>query len=455
MICTGRSDFPNQVNNVLCFPYIFRGALDVGATAINEEMKMAAVRAIAALAREEPSDVAARAYSGETPIFGPEFLIPSAFDPRLILRIAPAVAQAAMDSGVATRPIEDMAAYIDRLNRFVFRSGLVMKPVFSAARTATANRVIFADGEDERVLRAAQVVLEEGIARPILIGRPQVVDVRLRRYGLRIKPGKDFEIINPEDDPRYRDYVDLLVNLGGRRGMTPEAARTLVRTNTTVIASLALVRKEADAMICGLEGRFEKHLRNVSLIIGSTPGLFDLSALSMLISRRGVTFFTDTYVSVDPSAEEIAEIALLASEEIRRFGIEPKVALLSHSNFGSRDSTSALKMRKASALLREMAPGLEADGEMHGDSALSEVMRNRVYPNSSLKGEANLLVFPNLDSANIALNTIKEMTDALHVGPILLGTALPAHILTPSVTSRGVVNMTALAVVEAAQRAAQ
>ncbi len=452
MICTGRSDFPNQVNNVLCFPYIFRGALDVGATAINEEMKMAAVRAIAGLAREEPSDVAARAYSGETPIFGPDFLIPSPFDPRLILRIAPAVAEAACKTGVATRPIEDMAAYIDRLTRFVFRSGLVMKPVFSAARAATAKRVVYADGEDERVLRAAQVVLEEGIAKPILIGRPHVIDVRLRRYGLKIRPGTDFEIVNPEDDPRYRDYVDLLIRLGGRRGVTQEAARTMVRTNNTVIAALSMMRDEADAMICGLEGRFERHLRNVDLIIGRRADVRDLSALSMLISQRGVTFFTDTYVTVDPSAQEIAEMTMLASEEIRRFGMTPKAALLSHSNFGSRDSASALKMREAAAILKEIAPDLEADGEMHGDSALSAALRQRVYPHSSLKDEANLLVFPSLDAANIALTTVKAMMDALHVGPILLGTARPAHILTPSVTSRGVVNMTALAIVEASSK---
>ncbi|WP_127598747.1 NADP-dependent malic enzyme [Nitratireductor alexandrii] len=451
MICTGRSDFPNQVNNVLCFPYIFRGALDVGATAINEDMKMAAVQAIAALAREEPSDVAARAYSGETPTFGPEFLIPSPFDPRLILRIAPAVAKAACESGVAGRPISDMDAYIDRLNRFVFRSGLVMKPVFSAARRAAAKRVIYADGEDERVLRAAQVVVEEGIAQPILIGRPHVIEVRLRRYGLRIRPGADFDLVNPEDDPRYRDYVDLLIRVAGRRGVTQEAARTMVRTNNTVIAALALIRGEADAMICGLEGRFERHLRNVGLIVGHKPGVRDLSALSMLIMQRGVTFFTDTYVSVEPSAEEIAEMTVLAAAEIRRFGIEPKAALLSLSNFGSRDTASTLKMRKAAGLIAELAPELEADGEMHGDSALSEMLRQRVYPHSRLKGEANLLVFPDLDAANIALTTIKQLTDALHVGPILLGAARPAHILTPSVTSRGVVNMTALSVVEASQ----
>ena len=452
MICTGRSDFPNQVNNVLCFPYIFRGALDVGATAINEEMKMAAVRAIAALAREEPSDVAARAYSGETPTFGADFLIPSPFDPRLILRIAPAVARAAMESGVAARPIGDTDAYVEKLNRFVFRSGLVMKPVFSAAKSSGGKRVIYADGEDERVLRAAQIVIEEGIAQPILIGRPQVISSRLERFGLRVRPGTDFELVDPADDPRYRDYVDLLIKRTGRRGVTPEAARTMVRTNTTVIAALAMCREDADAMICGLEGRFERHLRNVDLIIGRRTGVRDLSALSMLIAQRGVTFFSDTYVTVDPSADEIAEMTMLAATEIRRFGIAPKAALLSHSNFGSRDSASAMKMRQATAILHRLAPELEADGEMHGDSALSEILRQRVFPDATLTGEANLLVFPNLDAANIALTTVKTMTDALHVGPILLGTARPAHILTPSVTSRGVVNMTALAVVEAAQK---
>ncbi|MHA6684571.1 NADP-dependent malic enzyme [Mesorhizobium sp. A556] len=457
MICTGRSDFPNQVNNVLCFPYIFRGALDCGASAINEEMKMAAVRAIAALAREEPSDVAARAYSGETPIFGPEFLIPSPFDPRLILRIAPAVAKAACDTGVATRPITDMAAYIDKLNRFVFRSGLVMKPVFSTAKASTTKRVIYADGEDERVLRAAQVVLEEGIAEPILIGRPHVVEVRLKRHGLRIRPGVDFELINPEDDPRYRHYVDLFIELGGRRGITQEAARTMVRTHTTVIASLALKRGDADAMLCGLEGRFARHLRNVDLIIGPRTGIKDheLSTLSMLISQRGVLFLTDTHVCVDPTAEKIAEMTILAADEIRRFGIEPKAALLSLSDFGSRDTPSTLKMRKAAALLAHLAPELQCDGEMHADTALSSALRQRVYPHSRLKGEANLLVFPTLDAANITLTALQATLDALHVGPILLGTDKPAHILTPSVTSRGVVNMTALAVVEATQKAAQ
>ena len=449
MICTGRSDFPNQVNNVLCFPYIFRGALDCGASTINEEMKMAAVRAIAGLAREEASDVAAKAYSGDTPVFGPDYLIPSPFDPRLILRIAPAVAKAAADSGVATRPVADMEAYLDKLNRFVFRSGLLMKPLFAAAKTAEKKRVIFAEGEDERVLRATQVLIEDEIARPILIGRPDIIETRLKRFGLRIRPDKDFEVTNPHDDPRYRDYVDLYFSLVGRKGINPEAARTMVRTNATVIGALAVRRGDADALICGVEGRYAKHLRDVRQVIGLDDGVRAFSALSLLISQRGATFFTDTYVSLNPSAEEIAETTLMAAKEIRRFGITPRAALLSLSNFGSRDCESARKMREAIGLIRELDPELEADGEMHGDSAISEILRNRVMPDSHLTGEANLLVFPTLDAANITLGVVKTMMDALHVGPILLGGAKPAHILTPSVTSRGVVNMATLAVVEA------
>jgi malate dehydrogenase (oxaloacetate-decarboxylating)(NADP+) len=449
MICTGRSDFPNQVNNVICFPYIFRGALDCGARTINEEMKMAAVRAIAALAREEVSDVAARAYSGETPVFGPNYLIPSPFDQRLILRIAPAVARAAAETGVATRPIADFDAYLDQLNRFVWRSGFIMKPIFAAAKNAEKKRVIFAEGEDERVLRAAQVLLEEEIAKPILIGRPQIIETRLKRYGLRIRPNTDFEVINPEDDPRYRDYVDDYFRIVGRKGVIPEAARTIVRTNQTVIGALAVKRGEADALICGVEGRYAKHLRDVSQIIGKKPGVLDFSGLSLLISQRGATFFTDTYVTFDPTPEEVAEMTVMAAKEIRRFGITPRAALVSHSNFGSRDSDSAYKMRRAMDIVRELDPTLEADGEMHGDAAISETLRQRVMPNSTLSGEANLLVFPNLDAANITMGVVKTMTDSLHVGPILLGAAMPAHILSPSATSRGVVNMAALAVVEA------
>lgn len=452
MVCTGRSDQPNQVNNVLCFPYIFRGALDVGATAINEEMKLAAVNAIAGLAREEPSEALPQSSASDPVTFGPNYIIPSPFDPRLILRIAPAVAQAAMDSGVATRPILDIGAYVDRLHRLVFRSGVVMQSVFATARAQkTAKRVIYAEGEDERVLRAAQVAIEEGIAEPILVGRPQVVEARLQRYGLKIRPGRDFDIINPEDDPRYRDYVELYLSLTSRQGVTPDAARTIVRTNATVIAALAVARDEADAMLSGLEGRYGSHLKAIKQIIGKAPGVGEYSALSLLLTLQRVLFFADTYVNVDPGSAQISAMVKLAANEIRRFGIEPKVALVSHSNFGSRDSTSAEKMREVAAALALDAPDLEIDGEMHGDAALSQMLRDRVHPNSRLKDAANLLVFPNLDSANITLNVLKEVTDALHIGPILLGTARPAHILTPSVTSRGVVNMTAFAAVQAHQ----
>jgi len=452
MICTGRSDYPNQVNNVICFPYLFRGALDVGAQQINDAMKIAAVRAIAALAREEPSDVVAAAYGGQVATFGPDYLIPTPFDQRLILRIAPAVARAAMETGVATRPIADFEAYYDRLNSFVLRSGLIMKPMIAAAK-ADRRRIIYAEGEDERVLRAAQIILEEELATPILIGRPQAVASRAERYGLRIRPGRDFELVNPEDDPRYRDYVDDYFALVGRRGVTLEAARTAVRTNTTVIGALAVRRGEADALICGVEGRFARHLRDIRNIIGQVEKVQDLATLSLLISSRGAIFLTDTYVSLDPSAEEIAETTRLAADHIRRFGLAPKAALLSHSNFGSIDSDSARKMRAALDILSRSCPDLEVDGEMHGDTALSEELRRRLMPVSRLTGEANLLVFPTLDAANIALNLLKVTTDALHVGPILLGSAMPAHILTPSVTSRGVVNMTALAAVEAQVRA--
>ena len=454
VIGTGRSDYPNQVNNVLCFPYIFRGALDVGATTINEEMKHAAVRAIANLAKEEPSEVAARAYGGVSHTFGPQYVIPSPFDQRLILRIAPAVARAAMETGVATRPIEDFDAYQDRLNRFVFRSGFVMKPIIEAAREKMT-RIIYADGEDERVLRAAQVLIEDRLGQPILIGRPDVIDVRARRFGLKIRPGRDFECVNPQDDPRYRDYVDLFFSLVGRKGVNPEVARTIVRTNTTVIGALAVKRGDADALICGLDGRFVKHLRDVQTIIGVAEGVRDYSTLSMLINTTGAYFLADTYVTDNPGAEEIAEMTVLAANHIRRFGITPRAALLSHSNFGSRDTESAKKMRRAVELVWQMAPELEADGEMHGDAALSEVIRQRVMPNTRLPGDANLFVFPSLDAANIALTLVKVMTDALHVGPILLGAAQPAHVLTPSVTSRGVVNMSALAAVEAQDWLAQ
>ena len=448
LICTGRSDYPNQVNNVLCFPYIFRGALDVGASTINEEMKGAAVRAIAALAREAPSDVVARAYGGVARTFGAESLIPSPFDPRLILRIAPAVAKAAMDTGVARQPVDDIEAYADSLGRFVFRSGFIMKPLFSAAKE-NPKRVIYAEGEDERVLQAVQAVVEEGIAQPILIGRPAVVEARLKRFGLSMKIGREFELVNPEDDPRYRDYVSTFVEVAGRKGITPDSARTLVRTNTTVIGSLMLVRGDGDALLCGLEGRFRSNLRHITDIVGLAPGSHELSAMSLMITSKGAYFMADTHVRPDPTAEELAEMTISCAGHVRRFGIVPKVALLSHSDFGSADTASARKMRAALKLIRGMAPDLEIDGEMEADKALSQVIREHVFPHSTLDGEANLLVMPNLDAANIAFQFVRMLADALPVGPILIGPLKPVHILTPSVTARGIVNMTAVAVVEA------
>ena len=448
MICTGRSDFPNQVNNVLCFPYIFRGALDVGAHKINEEMKKAAVKAIAGLAHETTSDVVARAYGGEARPFGPKSLIPSPFDPRLILRIAPAVAQAAMDSGVAGRPLEDIQAYTESLDRFVHRSGLIMKPLFSKAKE-NPKRVIYAEGEDERVLRAVQAIVEDKVALPILVGRPRVVETRLKRFGLSIKLGRDFELIDPEDDPRYRSFVQTYLEVAGRKGITPDAARTLVRTNSTIIGAVAVRRGDADALICGLEGRFETRLRIIRDVIGLQPGIKQLAAMSLIITNEGPYFLTDTHVRQNPTAEEIAEIALASAGHVARFGITPKIALLSHSDFGQSDSASAVKMREALALIEERDPSLQVDGEMQADSALSETVRDRVLPGSRLKGSANVLVFPNLDAANIAFQFAKVLADALPVGPLLIGPAKPAHILTPSVTARGIVNVTAAAVVEA------
>lgn len=448
MICSGRSDYPNQVNNVLCFPHIFRGALDVGATTINEEMKLAAVEAIAELAREAPSDVAARAYGGEAPTFGSASLIPNPFDPRLILRIAPAVARAAIESGVASRPIVDFATYLERLNRFVFRSGLIMKPVFAQAKTST-QRIVYAEGEDERILRATQVVVEEGLARPILVGRPPVIEARLKRFGLSLRPGEHFDLVNPDDDPRFRDYVLSYIEAAGRRGVTPEAARTIVRTNATVIAALSVRRGEADAMLCGVEGRYMSHLAHIRDIIGLGHGVQQMAALSLVITAKGAYFLADTQVATEPTAEDIADMAVMAAAHVRRFGLEPKIAMVSHSDFGSYDSVSSRKMRRACALLAESHPDLEVEGEMHGDSALSPAHRERVFPHSRLHGEANVLIMPNLDAANIAYQMIKILADALPVGPILMGAAKPAHILTPSTTPRGIVNMTAVAAVEA------
>jgi malate dehydrogenase (oxaloacetate-decarboxylating)(NADP+) len=444
MVCTGRSDYPNQVNNVLCFPFIFRGALDVGATTINEEMKLAAVRAIAQLAHEPGLEVSP---TGSPAVYGPDHIIPNPFDQRLILRIAPAVAKAAMDSGVAKRPIADFEAYRDNLNRFVFRSGLVMKPIIDRAR-GQDRRIVFADGEDERVLRATQVLLQERIALPILIGRPAVIEARLERFGLNLTPGRDFEVINPEDDPRYRDYVGLFHSLVGREGVTPDTARTIVRTNTTVIAALAVRRGEADGMICGLQGQYIKHVRDIRSVLGLQDGLNDFAGLSMLIMPRGAFFLADTYVHIDPTPDEIVSIALQARDHLRRFAIEARVALLSYSNFGSRDGESAHKMRTAYRKLKAIAPDLIVEGEMQGDLALNGELRERYIPDTILKGEANLLLFPNLDAANLSMTLLKDMTNALSVGPLLMGPRSPAHILAPSTTSRGIVNLAAIAATE-------
>jgi malate dehydrogenase (oxaloacetate-decarboxylating)(NADP+) len=451
MLCTGRSDYPNQVNNVLCFPYIFRGALDVHATTINEAMKLAVVDAIATLAREAPSEVVARAYGGDVPLYGKNSLIPSPFDPRLILRIAPAVARAAMESGVAKKPIEDFDAYQEKLERTVFRSGFIMKPLMAAAK-ANPKRVIYSDGEDERVLRAVQSVVEEGIAHPTLIGRRAVVEKRLVQFGLSLAIDRDFALIDPENDPRYNDYVGTLLAVAGRHGINPTTARTLVRTNNTVIGALAVKRGEADALLCGLGGRFASRLQYVKDIIGLAPGASDYSAVSLMITSKGAFFIADTHVRRDPTAAEIAETTLLCAVHVRRFGLKPKIALVSHSDFGTDDAPSALKMRAALNLIRNAEPDLEVDGEMQADSALSQEVRNRVLPGSRLKGEANVLIMPDLPSANIAFQLTKMMADALPVGPILLGAARPVHILTPSITARGIANMTAVAVAEAQQK---
>jgi malate dehydrogenase (oxaloacetate-decarboxylating)(NADP+) len=440
------------VNNVLCFPFIFRGALDVGATTINEEMKVATVRALADLTHAEiPAEVAS-AYGAEGLRFGPEYLIPKPLDPRLIEKVAPAVAKAAMDSGVATRPIEDFEVYRQNLQRFVFRSGLIMKPIFQRAKE-DPKRVIYAEGEDERVLRAVQVVVDEGLAQPILVGRPDVVATRVQRLGLRIRPGEDVPLINPQDDPRFRTYWQTYHELMERKGVSSEAAREIVRTRNTVIGALAVKLGDADAMICGTNGRYRRQLEHILDVLGMAENVHDCSAISLVILPSGSFFIVDTYVTPDPTAEEVAEMTLLASKHVRRFGLQPKVALLSHSSFGASNAPSAQKMRKALALLHRRAPDLEVEGEMHADAALNEAIRETVFPNSKLKGTANLLVMPTLDAANIAFNLVKSLGEGLSVGPILLGVSAPAHILTPSVTARGIVNMSAVAVADAQDRA--
>ncbi|HMM53409.1 MAG TPA: NADP-dependent malic enzyme [Candidatus Desulfobacillus sp.] len=449
IVATGRSDYPNQVNNVLCFPFIFRGALDAGASAITETMKLAAVRAIAELAEAEASDIVATAYGGEELAFGPDYIIPRPFDPRLIARIAPAVAQAAMDAGVATRPIADFAVYRQRLSQFVFHSGALMKPVFAAAQKSP-RRVLYCEGEDERVLRAVQVVVDEGLALPVLLGRPAVVESRLERLGLRIRPGRDFELVNVENDPRYRDLAGEYYALMQRDGVSPAIARREVLRSTTLIGALLLARGDADALLCGTYGQLTHHLERIAEAIGRKPGARIFATLNVLMLPQHTLFLCDTYVNEDPAADEIAEMTLMAAEAVRRFGLVPKVALLSCSNFGSRKTASALKMREARRLIAARAPQLEMDGEMHGDAALSAEIRGRVFPDALLQGEANLLIMPNLDAANIAFNLLKAGAgDGITVGPILLGAAKPVHVLTSTATVRRLVNMTALAVVDA------
>ncbi len=454
VIATGRSDYPNQVNNVLCFPFIFRGALDVGATTITREMEVAAVHAIARLAQEEQSEVVASAYGVRDLGFGPDYLIPKPFDPRLMMRIAPAVAQAAMASGVATRPIADLGAYRDQLQQFVYHSGTFMKPIFTTAKKAVAEggpgRVVFCEGEDERVLRAVQVVLDEGIARPVVIARPAVLERRLERFGLRMKAGRDFEVVNPESDPRYRDYWRSYHEMTARRGVTEQYAKIEMRRRLTLIGAMMIAKNDADGMICGTFGTHDLHLHYVDQVIGRRPGANVYAAMNILMLPGRQIALVDTHVNVDPSAAEIAEIATLAAEQLQRLGITPRVALLSHSNFGSSRAPSAEKMRQALALLRSRAPALEVDGEMHADCALDSALRRSIMPHSTLQGDANLLVLPGIDAAN--LGYILLMTAAgnnVAVGPILLGAARPVHILTASATVRRIVNMTALAVLDA------
>ncbi|MBI5269997.1 MAG: NADP-dependent malic enzyme [Burkholderiales bacterium] len=454
IIATGRSDYPNQVNNVLCFPYIFRGALDCGATRITEAMKLACVHEIAALAKAETSDEVAAAYAGQELRFGPDYLIPTPFDARLILRIAPAVARAAAESGVATRPITDLAAYRDTLAQHVYQTGMFMRPVFEAAKARPA-RVVYAEGEDERVLRAVQVVKDEGLAQPILVGRPAVVQMRIERAGLRLKPGVDFELVNPEDDPRYRACWEDYHRLMGRDGVSPEAAKTALRRSNTLISAMLLRRGDADAMLCGLVGRFDAHFEHVKTVIGAGRPTGTMATMNAIMLEQHTLFIADTFVNEEPSAEQLAEIALMAAEEVQRFGLPAKVAFLSHSMYGSSTRPSARRMRAARDLFVQRAPHIECDGEMHGDAALSETIRRAALPETSLSGAANLLVLPNIDAANILFNVLKVTGGRnVTVGPILLGAAAPAHILTPSATMRRVVNMTALAVTDvAAQRA--
>ena len=446
ILASGRSDYPNQVNNALCFPYLFRGALDVGATTINEAMKRAAVYAIAELAEAEQSAEVAAVYGEENLSFGESYLIPKPFDPRLLSKVAPAVAQAAMDSGVATRPIADMAAYREQLSGFLYHSSMLMKPVFDMAK-AKPKRLVYAEGEDQRVLHAVQMVVDEGLAYPILVGRPAVVEQRIAKLGLRIRAGEDFELVNPENDPRFREYWSEYHRLMQRKGVTPELAKREMRRRGTLIAAMLLRMGAADAMLCGTVAQPLYHLRYIDEVIGHRPGGSMYGAMNILIMPKHTLFICDTHVNLDPTAEQIAEMTLLAADEVRHFGLVPKVALLSHSNFGSHDNASARKMAQARGLLEQLAPELEVEGEIHGDAALSESMRREIFPNSRLKGQANLLVMPNLDAANIAYNLLKMTSgEGITIGSILLGANKSAHILTSTATVRRIVNMSALAV---------
>ncbi|HEX7326578.1 MAG TPA: NADP-dependent malic enzyme [Rhodanobacteraceae bacterium] len=452
VMATGRSDYPNQVNNALCFPYIFRGALDVGATVINEEMTVACAHAIAQLARREPSDIAQRAYAGRLPHFGPDYLIPRPFDPRLLVQVAPAVARAAMESGVATRPLADLAAYTEKLNQFVFRTGLAMKPVFERARH-DPKRVAYAEAEEETVLRAVQVVVDDGLARPILIGRPDVIQRRIERIGLRLEEGRDYELCNIHSDPRFDAYWQHYYELMQRRGITPASAKAVVRSRTSVIAALMVARGDADAMICGVIGRHQRKVACIRDIIGLDRGVHALASMSGVVNDKGISFFLDTHTQPDPEPVQIAEATLQATLRLSLLGVKPHVALIAGSNFGSRNTADARKMQAVLALLREQAPELEVEGEMQPDVALDPALRARLFPNSRLTGRANVFVFPNLTAANAAFNITRQMSDGVTLGPILMGAAKPAHVLTPQATVRRVVNMSAIACVEAQIRA--
>ncbi|MEW6099454.1 MAG: NADP-dependent malic enzyme [Pseudomonadota bacterium] len=450
IMATGRTDYPNQVNNVLCFPYIFRGALDSGATTITDEMEIAAVHAIAELAQAEQSEVVAAAYAGATLSFGPEYLIPKPFDPRLMIRIAPAVAKAAADSGVALRPIQDYDAYREKLQSFVYASGTTMKPIFAVAKRAAHKRVVYCEGEEERVLRAVQVVVDESLARPTLVGRPEVIKQRVERFGLRLQEGRDYDVVNTEYDHRYRDYWQTYHRMTERKGVTAQLAKIEMRRRLTLIGSMLLHKGEVDGMLCGTWGTTAMHLHYIDQVIGRRPGVNVYACMNMLILPTRQVMLVDTHVNYDPSAEQLAEITILAAEEMMRFGLHPKAALLSHSNFGSSNQPSAVKMRQALELVRQQAPWLEIDGEMHGDLALDAAARHELMPNSTLAGEANLLVLPNIDAANISYNLLKTAAGGgIAIGPMLLGAAKPVHILTPSATVRRIVNMTALTVADA------